>query len=360
VQEPGVDGAAPTIRLTVDLQANFALNQPLSPFALATFEVLDRESPSYALDVVSVIEATLDDPRPILSQQQFRARGEAVAAMKQEGIEYDQRMELLEEVTHPKPLDELLTALFETYAASQPWIGDFALSPKSVVRDLYERAMTFGDYVGFYGLARSEGLVLRYLSDAFRALRQTVPDEAKTDELADLIEWLGELVRQVDSSLLDEWEEMLNPREAEAHDEIVPPVLRRFTANDRAFRIAVRNEMFRRVQLMARDDAEALGQLDSSSGWDVDRWGEALDRYFDEYDTIGTDTDARGPHMLQVEQLPSVWRVRQVLADPEGDHDWGISAVVDLASSDERGEAVVTVTAVGPASDRARSTVVEE
>ncbi|MCJ0700970.1 DUF3516 domain-containing protein [Frigoribacterium faeni] len=360
VQEPSIDGGDPVIRLTVDLQANFALNQPLSPFALATFDVLDRESPSYALDVVSVVESTLDDPRPILSQQQFKARGEAVAAMKSEGIEYDQRMELLEQVTHPKPLDELLTALFETYKASQPWIGDFELSPKSVVRDLYERAMTFGDFVNFYGLARSEGLVLRYLSDAFRALRQTVPDEAKTDELADLIEWLGELVRQVDSSLLDEWEEMLNPREADAHDDIVPPVLRRFSANERAFRIAVRNEMFRRVQLAARDDAEALGRIDAATGWDVDRWGEALDRYYDEYDSMGTDAAARGPHMLVVEQLPTVWRVRQIFADPEGDHDFGISAVVDLASSDERGEAVVTVTAVGPASERTRGMVVEE
>jgi hypothetical protein len=359
VQEPAPDGGAPTIRLTVDLQANFALNQPLSPFALATFDVLDVESPTYALDMVSVVEATLDDPRPILSQQQFKARGEAVAAMKSEGIEYDQRMELLEEVTWPKPLDELLTALFETYAASQPWIGDFALSPKSVVRDLYERAMTFGDFVNFYGLARSEGLVLRYLSDAFRALRQTVPDEAKTDELVDVIEWLGELVRQVDSSLLDEWEEMVNPREALAHDEIVPPTLRTLTANERAFRIMVRNELFRRVELAARDDADALGALDAGSGWDADRWGEALDRYYDEYDAIGTDAAARGPQMLQVEQLPTVWRVRQIFADPEGDHDFGISAVVDLASSDERGEAVVTVTAVGPASERSRPSPVE-
>ncbi|ROS51082.1 RNA helicase [Frigoribacterium sp. PhB118] len=359
VQEASPDGGAPTIRLTVDLQANFALNQPLSPFALATFEVLDVESPTYALDMVSVVEATLDDPRPILSQQQFKARGEAVAAMKSEGIEYDQRMELLEEVTWPKPLDELLTALFETYAASQPWIGDFALSPKSVVRDLYERAMTFGDFVAFYGLARSEGLVLRYLSDAFRALRQTVPDEAKTDELVDVIEWLGELVRQVDSSLLDEWEEMVNPSELEAHDEIVPPTLRNLTANARAFRIMVRNELFRRVELAARDDADALGALDAGSGWDADRWGEALDRYYYEYDSIGTDAAARGPQMLQVEQLPTVWRVRQILADPEGDHDFGISAVVDLASSDERGEAVVTVTAVGPASERSRPSPVE-
>ncbi|ROQ38631.1 helicase-like protein [Frondihabitans sp. PhB188] len=347
IPDPAGTGS-PTIRLTVDLQPNFALNQPLSPFALAAFEVLDPESDTYALDMVSVVESTLDDPRPILSQQQFKARGEAVATMKQEGIEYEERMELLEEVTWPKPLDELLGALFETYKASQPWIGDFELSPKAVVRDLFERAMTFGDYVNFYGLARSEGLVLRYLSDAYRALRQTIPNEAKTDELLDIIEWLGELVRQVDSSLLDEWEEMVNPTEVASHDAIVPPTLRTLTANHRAFTVLVRNELFRRVQLAARDDAEALGELDAAAGFDADAWGAALDRYYDEYDTIGTSPAARGASLLVIDEGATAWTVRQILDDPEGDHDWGISGTVDLAESNEQGQAVLRVTAVGP------------
>ncbi|WP_082763569.1 RNA helicase [Frondihabitans sp. PAMC 28766] len=352
-QLPGVATAAdpdpaPHIQLTVDLQPNFALNQPLSPFALATFEVLDPESDSYALDMVSVVESTLDDPRPILSQQQFKARGEAVAAMKQEGIEYDQRMELLEEVTWPKPLDELLTALFETYKASQPWIGDFELSPKSVVRDLYERAMTFTDYVNFYGLARSEGLVLRYLSDAYRALRQTIPDEAKTDELLDIIEWLGELVRQVDSSLLDEWEEMVNPTEVATHDAIVPPTLRTVTGNHRAFTVLVRNELFRRVQLAALDDASALGELDAAAGFDADAWGAALDRFYDEYASIGTGPAARSAALLVISEGATSWDVRQIFDDPSGDHDWGITGTVDLAESNEQGVAVLRVTAVGP------------
>src|SRR5690606_10080309 len=202
------DAAGRTVRLTVDLQFDFALNQPLSPLALAAIELLDRESESYALDVVSVIESTLDDPRQVLSAQQFKARGEAVAAMKAEGIEYDERMELLEEVTHPRPLAELLDAAYELYRRGHPWVADHILSPKAVVRDMYERAMTFTEYVSFYGLARSEGLVLRYLADAFKALRQTVPEEVRTEELTDVIEWLGELVRQVDSSLLDEWERL--------------------------------------------------------------------------------------------------------------------------------------------------------
>src|SRR5690606_12415815 len=261
------------IRLTVDLQPNFALNQPLSPFALAAFELLDPDSAGFALDMVSIVESTLDDPRAVLSQQEFLARGEAVAAMKAEGIEYDERMELLEQITYPKPLDELLNAAFETFSAAQPWIRDFEVRPKSVVRDMYEGAMSFGEYVAYYKIARSEGVVLRYLSDAYRAASQTIPEHLKTEDLRDLIEWLGELVRQVDSSLLDEWEELRAgtdngmvdlPRPDD--EPIVPPAPKRLTSNVRAFRILVRNELFRRVQLAAREDVDALAALDSSFG----------------------------------------------------------------------------------------------
>lgn len=336
------------IALTVDLQPNFALNQPLSPFALAVFDLLDRDSPTYALDVISVLESTLDDPRPVLSQQQFKARGEAVAAMKSEGIEYDERMELLEQVTWPKPLDELLTAAFDRYRSGQPWIGDFELSPKSVVRDMFERAMTFADYVGYYGLARSEGLVLRYLSDAYRAARQTIPDEAKSEELRDLIEWLGELVRQVDSSLVDEWESMVNPTTVQdAAAPVVPPAPPSVLSNPRAFRVLVRNELFRRVQLAALEDWAALGDLDAASGWDAEAWATAMDDYFDAHGSLSTGPDARGPALLIVTEGPGDWTVRQIFDDPAGDHDWGIDAVVDLAESAERGVAVVRISHVG-------------
>ncbi|MCC6875555.1 MAG: DUF3516 domain-containing protein [Sandaracinaceae bacterium] len=342
VVEQTADGG---IHLTVDLQANFALNQPLSPFALAVFELLDPESPTYALDMISVLESTLDDPRPVLSQQQFMARGEAVAAMKAEGIEYDERMELLDQVTWPKPLEELLGAAFETYSSTQPWIGDFTVSPKSVVRDMFERAMTFADFVGFYGIARSEGLVLRYLSDAYRAARQTIPDDAKTEQLLDVIEWLGELVRQVDSSLLDEWEAMINPLD-DPTAPVVPPAPASVVTNTRAFRVLVRNEMFRRVQLAALENWEALGALDSSAGFTADSWADAMDDYFDEHGSLGTGGDARGPAMIMITEKPDEWIVRQIFDDPAGDHDWGISATVDLSESAEQGIAVVRVTAV--------------
>jgi superfamily II RNA helicase len=353
VEEYLLEDGGSGIRLTVDLQPNFALNQPLSPFALAVFDLISpaegqEHEPTFALDIVSVLEATLDDPRPVLSAQQFKARGEAVAAMKAEGIEYEQRMELLEEVTHPRPLADLLEEAFATYRASQPWVGDFELSPKSVVRDLYERAMTFNDYIGFYGLARSEGLVLRYLSDAFRAARQTIPDELKTEELRDLIEWLGELVRQVDSSLLDEWEQLVNPADHphEPGEAVLPPAPHRVSTNERAFTVLVRNELFRRVQLAALEKYEELGELDAAVGFTEQAWADAMDGYFAEHEYLGTDADARSSAMLIIEKQPGLWSVRQIFADPEGHHDWGISAEVPLAESDAQGTAVLRVTAV--------------
>jgi len=331
------------VRLTVDLQLDFALNQPLSPFALAAVELLDREAPAYALDVLSVIESTLDNPRQVLMAQQSKARGEAVAAMKAEGIEYEERVSLIEGVTYPKPLSDLLDAAYELYRRGHPWVADYELSPKSVARDMYERALTFTEFVSFYALSRSEGLVLRYLADAYKALRQSVPEEARTEELADLIEWLGELVRQVDSSLIDEWSKLRDPS-SEAAVEVIedrPPAV---TGNVRAFRVLVRNALFRRVELAALRRWDDLADLDGDFPW-----AEALEPYFEEYDSIGTGPDARGPALLMIDVGRERWTVRQILDDPNADHDWGISAEVDLAESDEAGAAVVRVTAVGPA-----------
>ncbi|HEX6360193.1 DEAD/DEAH box helicase [Actinophytocola sp.] len=344
LSEPDEQGRE--IRLTVDLQLDFALNQPLSPLALATIELLDKESPSYPLDVLSVIEATLENPRQILSAQEHKARGEAVQAMKADGVEYEERMTLLENVTYPKPLEELLHGAYETYRRGHPWVADYHLSPKSVARDMFERSMTFTEYVSFYQLARSEGMVLRYLADAYKALRQTVPDEAKTEELTDLTEWLGELVRQVDSSLLDEWEKLTNPTDevvsADA-DERAPAV----TRNVRAFRVLVRNALFHRVQLAAARRFHELGELDGESGWDADAWADALEPYFAEHDEIRTGPDARGPRFLILTEHEDRWEARQIFDDPAGDGDWGFTAEIDLAGSDEIGAAAVRVINAG-------------
>jgi superfamily II RNA helicase len=342
--------------LTVHLPEDFALNQPLSHFALAAFDVLDPESPDHTLDLLSVVEAVLEAPRQVLAQQQYVARGEAVAEMKADGIEYDERMALLDEVTWPMPLRELLEATYAIYRESHPWLPEDALSPKSVVREMYEQGMGFTDFVARYQLPRSEGLVLRYLTDAFRTLRQTVPDEHRTPELEELVEWLGETVRQTDSSLLDEWESLTDPdavrrHAAELAEHRPPHNPRPISQQERAFGVMIRNAMFRRVQLVARDDLDGLMALERAVADRTDppgevvmtrsAWDAAIEAYYAEHDQVLLDADARGPELLRVVREGRSWPVIQTLHDPEGHHDWVIEAVVDVDASDESGELVL-------------------
>ena len=297
--------------------------------------------------------------------------------MKADGIEYDERMELLDEVTWPKPLAELLTQLFATYRTSHPWVPESALSPKSVVRDMAERALGFGDFVRVYGLTRSEGVVLRYLSDAYRALRQTVPDHAKTEEVDDLVAWLGAVVHQTDSSLVDEWEALTAPDDGVRRPGDAPaPPPRRLSTDHRAFRVMLRNAMFHRLRMLGRGDLVGLSTLDAAAdtetpaglpgrrrgGWSEQDWREALIAYRTEHDEVGLGPDARGPRMFVVHTDPADlvgggvdgleapddghrwWALEQVVDDPEGFHDWRLVALVDLDASDEAGEPVLSAT----------------
>ncbi|MGB5951702.1 MAG: DUF3516 domain-containing protein [Ornithinimicrobium sp.] len=364
-QEQPVSDAATTTRTTVvispEVAEDFALNQPLAPFALAALDLLDTGEPAYHLDVVSVIESVLDEPRQVLYAQRSKAKGEAVAEMKAEGIEYDQRMELLEDVSWPMPLVELLEATLDIYRQTHPWVSQDSLSPKSVVRDMYERAMSFTEFVGYYGLTRSEGVLLRYLSDAYRTLRHTVPVAARNEELDDLIEWLGETIRQTDSSLLEEWEALTDPEAVAAAAARVAAggtaeIARPITGNERAFRVMVRNAMWRRVEMAARDHWRLLAELEvtvaemAATGVEAmmgeAEWDAALAAYFEEHDVIQTDGDARGPLLLRIEKSGRTWMVRQQLADPEGDHDWIIEATCDLDASDRVGEPILLATAM--------------
>jgi hypothetical protein len=344
------------VRVTTDLQPDFALDDPLSPWVLEAVPCLDRGSQTYALDVVSLVEATLDNPWVVLTAQLERLRREVLAELKAQGVEYEERLEVLDRLEYPKPLRDWTYDSFNSYRARHPWAADYDIRPKSVARDLAEQSMTFGEYVAHYGLARSEGLLLRYLSDAYKALVRTVPEEAKTDELVDITEWLGELVRQVDSSLVDEWRRLsavaaasgADPGSVAAGSAVLggvgsagsepgpPPV----SANLRAFRVMVRNAAFRRVELAARGDLAGLAALEGPGGWSASRWGAALAQYHSERDSIGTAAGARAAAWLQVEEGPETWRVRQVLDDPAGWHDSAIVGVIDLAGSDEAGEPV--------------------
>lgn len=332
--------------LTQELDRDFALNQPLSPFALAFLTLLDPESDTYTLDVISTFEAILDDPRQLLQAQQTAARGEEIAALKAEGVDYTERMSIIEDVTYPKPLAEELEEAFATFTEGNPWAKEFELSPKSVVRDMIEHAMTFSDLIATYGLARSEGVVLRYLTDAWRTLSYSIPDTYMNDDLDDIVVWLGELIRQVDSSLIDEWAHMTGDDQPVSQDTIDrelafgvedPTAL---TANRRAFTIMVRNYFFRLVELFAYEKEDQLedmlGYLEPDARVD---WPAAMDDYFDEYTDVDLGPDARGPEFFRLEDSAGrAWRVTQIIKDPEGDNAFQLHGVVDLDASDEAGE----------------------
>jgi superfamily II RNA helicase len=332
------------IRVNSELQADFRLNQPLSPFVLEALTHLDRDEATYPLDVLSMVEATLEDPDVVLRAQLSKLKAEKVAELKAAGVEYEERMAVLEQLEHPKPLRELTYDVFDRYRTQHPWIGDHNIKPKSVARDMYERFMTFADYVRHYELNRAEGLVLRYLTDAYKGLVQTVPESAKTDEVHDIAEWLRETVRQTDSSLLDEWERLrdgvLDDEELALAD-TVPEEPPKLTANARAFRLMVRNEVFRRVDLLAR---RRYGDLSVDADIDVEA---SIAPYWDVHDSIGTDGDARAAALFQVQERGDTWRVRQVLHDPDADHDWVMELDVDLPASDEAGAPVVRLVRIG-------------
>ena len=336
------------IALVEDLQLDFTMNQPLAPFAIAMIDSLDEEADTVTLDTVSIIEAILEDPMQILLAQQNAAKGELLAELKADGVEYTERMAQLDEVTWPKPLAEDLEAALEIYRAKHPWVRAGDLSPKSIVREIYETGQTFSEFVQRFTLARSEGIVLRYLSDAYQAMRRTIPQDLRTEQLEDMIEWLGVLVRGIDSSLLDEWEALTHPEDApDGAEEIRPTTPRGLSAQTKVLRTMVRSAMWQRVEHFAFEREARLAELDGASGWDRKAWAEAMDDYYDTYDHVGIDGPARSPQLLQITEESKVWRIRQVVDDPDHNRDWGIEAELDLEATDEAGEPVLAITHVG-------------
>ena len=332
--------ASPAVySLTVDLPEDFALDQPLSPFLLAALELLDPESDTYDLDLISMVEATLEDPYQVLRAQEREAKGRALAEMKAEGLDYDERMDKLAEITYPKPLEDELNAAFETYCEKVPWARDYCLRPKSILRDMLETASDFKTYIQHYKLARSEGTLLRYLSDAWRVLDRTVPTEKRSESLDDTVAWLGFIVRTTDSSLVDAWEAA-----GEVPDALPPQVADAVVKDRHGLTVLVRNAMWRRVRLFAREELPTLGDLDQPWGMGERRWRAVLDEFHAAHDELLLDGDARSTAYFQVddtdEKTDHVWHVTQILHDADGDNDFQIKGDLDLDAAQEQGEVV--------------------
>jgi superfamily II RNA helicase len=337
------DGA---VRVTEDLGQDFSLHQALSLYALEVVESLDQTEREYPLLAVTIVEATLEDPGIVLLRQVDTLKTRRMAELKHAGVEYDERIAELEKVTHLMPDSDLVLGTFEAFCARHAWAKSYPVSPKSVARDMYEQGLAFHGYVKEYGLERAEGVLLRYLSEVYRALDRSLPDAVKTEELRDYIEWLGAEVRAVDASLLEEWERLQHPeailtsQKEQATDEAD------ITRDRRSFTVLVRNAVWRVVAALGRRDFErAARELEQgpNAPWNATNLESALAPYFEEYSELRLDPHARSPKHLSVSEDASVWAVRQILVDPEGDLSWSLEFSVNLADARTAGRPVLVL-----------------
>jgi hypothetical protein len=339
------------IQLHVDLQDDFSLNQSLSLWLVETVGHFAPESDTYAHDVLTLAESIVEDPDVVLRAQLDKMKGDLVAKLKAEGVEYDERMKQLDELEYPKPNRELVYDTYNAFAKRHPWVSE-NIRPKSIAREMSETMQTFSGYVKTYGLQRYEGVLLRYLSEVYKVMVQTVPAPAKTDAVEDVTAFLGAIVRGTDASLLEEWERLRDPTR-------VTEVVRAEEATDtsdvtrdvRGFTVLVRNAMFKLVLALARRDARGVLELvapedDQGTQWTESRVQALLDGYFADHAEIRTDAAARAPSHLRIASKEGRWDVQQVLLDPEEDNDWVIDAFIDLPRSREQGEPVVVLRGV--------------
>ncbi|MCY4120337.1 MAG: DUF3516 domain-containing protein, partial [Acidobacteria bacterium] len=343
------------LRVDVDLQDDFSMDQTLSLYLIETIPLLEPDGETHALDLLTLVESILENPDAILRRQLDKLKGEAVAEMKAAGMEYEERMEELEKLEHPKPLADFVYATFNDFADRHPWVGEENIRPKSIAREMFETYLSFSDYVREYGLERMEGLLLRHLSSVYKALRQTVPDGLKTDEVVEMELYLRDLVRRVDSSLLEEWERMRDPdfRPASA-GEPEPAVPGRdepvdVTRDVRAFTAAIRTRVFALLRAWSiGDDEAALEVLDtardhSGQDWTTERLARARERFTAENGGLRLDPEGRNRRhtYTQPSDDGATWRVEQMLVDVEGHNDWVAEIQVDLAASRAAAEPVI-------------------
>ena len=343
------DGACDGVRIgslvndgTNDVE-RVRFTSPLGPFAIEAISTFEKDTVLYPLDVVSVIESVVDNPMAILIAQEKQARAQEVARLKADGVEYEERMVLLQNVTWPKPLAEELRDMFLIYKRSHPWTESWP-EPKSIVRELLETGETFANYIKRYGLERSEGLLLRHLTDVWKALDKSLPLDAYTEEVEDVIDWLAALIRSIDASLLEEWERLagLVPASREAPAAPRPDAMSGPTA-PKAWRTAVRTAVFGWVELLAIRRHDRLAER---TGWAVEDLSTSMAQYWAEYSSIATDGDARSAAFFTLVEGPEMWSIRQRLSDPASDGAWTITVEMPVALSIETGQPVLRLISI--------------
>jgi superfamily II RNA helicase len=320
-------------QVNTELQRDFSLHHTLSLYLLEAISVLDRAAPTYALDVLTLVESIVEDPDAVLRKQVDRLKTEAIAAMKADGVPYEERIERLDAIEHPKPNRDFIYETFNDFADRHPWIGTENVRPKSVAREMYEGFSTFDDYVRSLGLERSEGVLLRYLSQVWRTMAETVPAPARTEEVMDVLAHFRALVREVDSSLLEEWEAMADPNKRVARVAAPARAAVDPAAERRAFNASIRADLHRIVRALSRRDYAAAAKLIApgvGEPWTPERLATEMAPFWAAHTALLTTPDARRPDRTHIAELEDGrYRVQQVLVDAEGDEDWSLDAMVD-------------------------------
>jgi superfamily II RNA helicase len=347
------------LRVKADLGEDFSMDHALALWLLDTIPLLDVQSPEYPLDLLTLVESILEDPDLLLRKQLEKEKSRLIAQWKAEGVEYDERMARLQEVEYPKPQREFVYGTFNAFAEKHPWVGNDNIRPKSIAREMFEGFRTFSDYVKEYELQRSEGLLLRHLNATWRVLAQTVPDSAKTEEVREMEEYLAAMLRQVDSSLLEEWERLKNPAfVAEESQELRPPgaeeAARDITRDPKAFLAMVRTRIFSFLgSWSAEEFEEALDLLasepdESEQDWTAIRLRERREAFREANDRPRLDAEGRNLRHTHLEKAHDSWRVEQAIQDLSEHNDWSALFSVDLSASRERAEPVMRLLRLAP------------
>ncbi|MGA2869299.1 MAG: DUF3516 domain-containing protein [Verrucomicrobiota bacterium] len=348
------------LRVNVELQEDFSMDQALSLYLLDTLPLMDPQAPDFALVLLTLVESIVEDPDIILRKQLDRVKDQKMAEMKMEGIEYDQRMEELEKCEYPKPNREFVYSTFNAFAEKHPWVGQENIRPKSIAREMFESFRSFSDYIRDYELQRAEGVLLRYLNRVFKVLSQTVPDAAKNDVVREMEIYLGAMIRQIDSSLLDEWEKLRDPNYQRTETkEVRPPGAEAadqdITRDTKAFTGSIRNRVFSFLRGVAIGDFEAaianLSSPQDAEGqpWTAARLEQTLAAYQADHKYICLDPNARNVRHTYVTPAEDrkTWRVQQMLVDPEENNDWVAEFEVDLMESRKLGEPILKLRRLG-------------
>ncbi|MBK7960982.1 MAG: DUF3516 domain-containing protein [Bdellovibrionales bacterium] len=357
-----MDHSQRKIRVNVDLQEDFSLNHSLALYLLDTIKLLDPMDPNYALDLLTLVESILESPDLILRKQLDRLKTQKMAEMKMAGIEFDERIAELEKLEPPKPNRDFIYSTFNAFSAAHPWVGEENIRPKSVAREMVETFQSFPEYIRDYDLQRVEGLLLRYLTEVFKVLEQTVPDAAKNDEVRALAVYFGTMVRQTDSSLIDDWEKMRTPlaapeAERAAHirtltQEGLEPDI---TRDLKAFTLIVRNEVHRLLRALASRNFEAFFELlapekiTEESLWTADELDKILKTYYEDHQEICLDPSARNPRNTNIKVENQYWLIEQTLIDPDKHNDWILTLRQDLDRCKIEGRLIINLVSLSPA-----------